>query len=236
MVQLRVRHSKAHSGQPGVFELLCAAVQESGRCNIWVSGPSMQAHWLTKDRRPQHFKLVRWLAVQPQVSTRSAQGMLNYRPAQAESIEVRQGLFILAFPSYPPYFHLSYDIGILSNSISSARFSHLASCRSHLPHPPASGRHLQSRALCICHLIHLIYPIPSHLDAGQASRPSHLPSCHPKLEIEIWVFTSSQDRASPQEFIVIAQLLHALWGCLLSVTRPSSARRLHKAICRSSNG
>ena len=76
--------------------------------------------------------------------------------------------------------------------------SHLASCRFHLPHLPASGRHLEFRAVCICHrvhLVHLIYAIRAHLNLGRASRPLHLPSCHPEMEIQIWVFTSG--RASP---------------------------------------
>ena len=62
-------------------------------------------------------------------------------------------------------------------------------------------QHLESRAFRISHLVnlvHLIYLIRPHLDLGQASRPSHLPRCHLEMEVEIWVFTSSSDRASPQ--------------------------------------
>ena len=60
------------------------------------------------------------------------------------------------------------------------------SCRSHLPHLPASGRHLAFQAVRICHLVHLvhlIYAIQAHLDLGRASRPSQPPSCHLKMEI-----------------------------------------------------
>ncbi len=100
-------------------------------------------------------------------------------------------LSISEFPSYPPCIPSHLRVSI----------SHLASCPSHLPHPPASGRHLEFRAVRICHLVHLvhlIYAIRAHLDLGRASRPSHLPSCHLKMEIEIWVFTSFPGRASPQ--------------------------------------
>ena len=38
----------------------------------------------------------------------------------------------------------------------------------------------ESRICHLLHLVHLIYPIPSHLDLGRPSRPSHMPSCRPK--------------------------------------------------------
>ncbi len=112
-----------------------------------------------------------------------------------QMLEGWHDLSISAFPSYPPYFHLICGLHLIC-SFPSRILS--------IPSTPSAGirRHLESRALHICHLVHLvhlIYPIPSHLDLGRASRPSHLPSCHLKMEIEIWVFTSFPGRASPQQ-------------------------------------
>ena len=90
-------------------------------------------------------------------------------------------------------FHLTLHISISSaDSISSARF-HLASRILSISPTPSTGIRLASRAVRICHLVHLvhlIYAIRAHLDLGRASRPSHLPSCHLKMEIQLWVFTS----------------------------------------------
>ena len=101
----------------------------------------------------------------------------------------------------PPYLHLICGLHLICSFPS--RISHLVNPIYPIRrHPPASGRHLESRAFRICHLFHfahLIYPIPSHLDLGWPSCPSHLPTCLLKMEIEIWVFTSVPGRASPQD-------------------------------------
>ena len=83
-------------------------------------------------------------------------------------------------------------------------------------------RHLEFRAVRICHLVHLvhlIYAIWAHVDLGRASRPSHLPSCHLKMEIEIWVFTSFPSHASPQVCHSIE--LFQLRLCHLSCCKPA---------------
>ena len=113
------------------------------------------------------------------------------------ALEGWHDLSISEFPFHPPYFHLIcrfHPIYLFS-------FSLLASCRAHLPHPPASGRHFEFWAVRICHLVHLvhlIYANRAHLGRGRASQPSHLPHCHLELEIGIWVFTTFPGRASPQ--------------------------------------
>ena len=113
--------------------------------------------------------------------------LLSVRLLSCGSLEGWHDLSISAFPSSPPYFHLI--------CLFPSRISHFVD-----PIYPIR-RHLESRALQTCHPVHLIYPITSHLGFGrarQASRPSHLPSCHLKMEIDIWVFTSFPGRASPQ--------------------------------------
>ena len=105
-------------------------------------------------------------------------------------------LSILGSPSYPPYFHLICALHLICSFPS--RISHLVDLIYSI------RRHLESRAFRICHLVnlvHLIYLIQPHLDLGWASRPSHLPSCHLEMKIEILVFTSSSDRASPQGWL-----------------------------------
>ena len=125
-------------------------------------------------------------------------GLLMVVPNSYKQFEGWHDLSILAFPSDPPYFHLICRLHLICPSPS--RISHLASCRSHLPHPRASRRHLEFRAVRICHhvhLVHLIYAIQANL--GQASRPSHLASCHIKMKMKKWVSTSFPGRASPQK-------------------------------------
>ena len=125
-----------------------------------------------------------WSTVQSAIQTLQGQGQKVLADPMQLWPSLRAGT---TFPSHlqiPPHLPVSN--------------SHLASCRSHLPHPPASGRQPDVRAVCICHLVHIIYAIQAHLDLRRASRPSHLPSCHLEMEMEIWVFTSSPGRASTQ--------------------------------------
>ena len=83
-------------------------------------------------------------------------------PSAMLELWVMRGMFegwhdlsILEFPSYPPYFHLICRLHL----ICLFHLTHLASCRSHLPRPPASGQHLEFQAVRICHLVHLVHLI-----------------------------------------------------------------------------
>ena len=65
------------------------------------------------------------------------------------------------------------------------------SCILPIPSTPSAGIWPASRVSSTSHLpsrpSHL--PIPSHLNLEQASCPSHLPGCHSRVEMEIWVLT-----------------------------------------------
>ncbi len=130
---------------------------------------------------------------------------------------LKDGCHLRAGTTFPSRsFHLIPHISISSaDSISSARF-HLASRILSISSTPFAGIRPASRVSSTSHLPSCPSS-PSHLRPSgrisildEASRPSHLPSCHLKMEIEIWVFHIFSRPCQPSTATQVS-----VWYCLL---------------------